>query len=96
VRGAKEACLGRPGVEAELQAFAEAARGRLGEDGVRELVRGARDVQDEPEQREGLAGIGRALAAACEGQRAHAVLQQRAREVERERLGLRHGPWLRM
>jgi len=56
---AREA-LGRPGVEAELQGFPEAARQRLGEDGVRELVRGARGARDGLGQREGLAGIGRA------------------------------------
>jgi len=88
--------LGRPRVEAELRDFAEAARQRLGEDGVRDLVRGARGAQGGPEQRQGLAGIGRALAAAGEGQRAHAAARERAREAERERLGLRQGRGMRM
>jgi hypothetical protein len=97
---AREA-LARPGMDAELRAFAEAAGRRLGEDGVRELVRGARGVQDGPGQREGLAGIGRALAASGEGQRAHATMQDRAqqdraREAERERLGPRQGPRMGM
>ncbi len=59
---------------AEAWAFAKAARQRLGEDGVRELVRDARGTQDGP------------------GQRTHASVQDRAREAERERLGLRQGP----
>ncbi len=92
---AREA-LGRVGVEAELRAVMEAARQRLGEDGVRALLRGARAVQGGPEQREGLAGIGRALAAAGEGQRAHASVQERAREAERERLQPRQGPRMGM
>jgi len=83
-------------VEAELRAVMEAARQRLGEDGVRALLRGARAVQGGPEQREGLAGIGRALAAAGEGQRAHASVQERAREAERERLQPRQGPRMGM
>ncbi len=87
--------LGRPGVEAELRGLAEAARRRLGEDGVRDLVRGARAVQGGPEPREGLTGIGRALAAG-EGQQAHAAVQDRAREAERQRLGLRQGPRMGM
>ena len=85
---------GKSAVAAELRAVAEAAGRRLGEDGVRELVRGARGVQgaqDGPGQREGLAGIGRALVASGEGQRAHATQQERAREAERQRLGLRQG-----
>ena len=88
--------LAKPGVEEELRAFAEAAGKRLGEDGARELVRGARSAQDGPRQREGMAGIGRALAASGEGQRAHATVQERAREAERERLGLRQGRGMRM
>jgi len=83
-------------LEAELRAVMEAAGQRLGEDRVRNLVRGTRAVQGGPEQREGLAGIGRALAAAGEGQRAHAGVQERARETERERLGLRQGWGMRM
>jgi len=87
---------GKPAVAAELRTVTEAARHRLGEDGVRDLVRGARAAQGGPEPREGLAGIGRALAAAGEGQRAHAAQQDRAREAERERLGLRQGRGMRM
>jgi len=64
--------------------------------GCATLVRGARGAQGGPEPREGLAGIGRALAAAGEGQRAHAAQQDRAREAERERLGLRQGRGMRM
>ena len=92
---AREA-LARPRVDAELRALAEAATRRLGEDGVRELVRGARGVQDGPGQREGLAGIGRVLAASGEGQRAFAAQQERAREAEREQLGPRQGRGPRM
>jgi len=92
---AREA-VGRPGVEAELRAFAETAGKRLGEDGVRDLLRGARGAQGGPEAREGLAGIGRALAVAGEGQRAHAAAQEWTREAERERLGLRQGRGMRM
>jgi Ti-type conjugative transfer relaxase TraA len=87
---------GRPAVAAELRTVAEAAGRCLGEDGVRELVRGVRGVQDGPGQREGLAGIGRVLAASGEGQRAFAAQQDRAREAERERLGLRQGRGPRM
>jgi len=86
----------KPAVAAELRAVTEAAGQRLGEDGVRDLVRGARGVQGGPEAREGLAGIGRALAVSGEGQRAHAAAQERAREAERERLGLRQGRGMRM
>ncbi len=86
----------KPAVAAELRAVTEAAGQRLGEDGVRDLVRGARGVQGGPEAREGLAGIGQALAASGEGQRAHASVQEQAREAERERLGLRQGRGMRM
>jgi len=86
----------RPRVEAELRAVTEAAGRRLGEDGARELMRGARAGQDGPGQREGLAGIGRALAASGEGQRAYTRVQERARDAERERLGLRSGRGMRM
>ena len=63
---------------------------------MRELVRGARGVQDGPGQREGLAGIGRALAVSGEGQRAFAAQQDRACEAEREQLRLRQGPRMGM
>ncbi len=86
----------KPAVAAELRAAMEAAGKRLGEDGVRDLVRSARGAQGGPEAREGLAGIGRALAVSGEGQRAHAAVQERAREAERERLGLRQGRGMRM
>lgn len=46
-------------MEAELRAVMEAAGKRLGEDGVRDLVRGARAAQGGPEAREGLAEVGR-------------------------------------
>jgi len=75
----------------------EAAGKRLGEDGVRDQVRNARGA---PAGRRrgggGLTGIGRALAAVSEGQRAHASVQERAREAERERLGLRQEPRMGM
>ena len=90
---------GKPAVAAELRAVTEAAGQRLGEDGVRDLVRGVRGVrgaQGGTEAWEGLAGIGRALAVSGEGQRAHASVQERAREAERERLGLRQGRGMRM
>ena len=85
---------GRPEVEAELRTFATAAGQRLGEDGARELVRMAMAGRHGPGQRADMAGVGRALAAVCEGERASASMRQRAREAERERLGLRHGPRL--
>ena len=88
--------VARPEVAAELRSFAAAAAQRLGEDAVRELVRGARSAQDKPGQPEGLAAIGRALAAAGEGRRAHETTQERARQAERERLGLRQGRGMRM
>jgi len=87
---------GRPDIAAELRIVMEAAGKRLGEDGVRDVVRGARAAGGGMVAREGLAGIGRVLAAAGEGQRAHAAAQERAREAERERLGLRQGPGMRM
>jgi len=62
----------------------------------RDLVRSARAAGGGPEQREGLAGIGRALAATGGGQRAHATQQERAREVGRERLGLWQRRGMRM
>ncbi len=71
----------------------EAAGKRLGEDGVRDQVRNARGAQA---GRRRLTGIGRALAAVSEGQRAHASVQERAREAERERLGLRQEPRMGM
>lgn len=43
---------GKPTVAADLRAVSEVAGRRLGEGGVRELVRGARAVQDGPGQRE--------------------------------------------
>ncbi len=85
---------GKPGVAAELRAVAEAAEKRLGGDGVRELVRGARGAQDGPGQQEGLAGIGRVLSAAQDGRLAQAAAErmgEHQREAERERLGLRQG-----
>ena len=88
--------LGRPGVEAELRAVVEAATKRLGEDGARDLMRNARGLEDGARQREGLAGIGRVLAATGVGERAHAAQHDRAREAERERLGLRQGRGMRM
>jgi len=109
----KQGVVGRPGIEAELRALAEAAKQRLGEDGLRDLVRSARSVrpiQDVPVQGQGLAAIGRAVAALGEGQRAHAAQQQRmreaqrlngvqrdgAREVPRRHLGERQGPRMGM
>lgn len=77
--------LAKPGVEAELRAVMEAATRRLGEGRVGELVRGARGAHEEPGpgQREGLAGIGRAVAAMGEGQRAHSMARAEARERAR-------------
>jgi len=86
----------RPEVAAELRTFAAAARQRLGEDGARDLVRTAMSARHGPGQRAGLAGVGRALAAVGEGERASANVLERAREAERERLGQRHGPRLGM
>ncbi len=54
----------RPGVEAELRAFAEAAGRRLGEDGARELMRGAWRAGDGPGQRQ-QPGRGGADAGGC-------------------------------
>lgn len=86
--------VGKPAVAAELRAVAEAAGRRLGEDGVRELVRGARGAQEGLGQREGVAGIGRVLAVAQDGRLAQAAAEraaERQREAERDRLGLRRG-----
>jgi len=88
---------GKPTVAAELRAVAETAARRLGEDGARAAIRGARGAQDGPGQCEGLAGVGRALAAAQDGklaQQAAELAMERQREAERERLGLRYGPRL--
>ncbi len=85
---------GRPEVEAELRTFATAARQRLGEDGARDLVRTAMAARHGPIQRAGLVGVGRALAAVGEGERASASVRQRAGEAERQRLG--QGRGLRM
>lgn len=65
---AREA-VAKPGVEAELQEVMDAVTRRLGEGRVGELVQGARGTPEEtgPGQREGLAGIGRALAVMGEG-----------------------------
>jgi len=51
------------------------------------IFQGRERHSDEPKQRRTWLGIGRALAAAGEGQRAHTVQRDRAREAERERLG---------
>ena len=88
--------LARPEVAAELRAFQEAATRRLGEDGVRDTMSSASAsrVQDGSKQREGLVTVGRVLAATGDGQSAHAGMQHRAQEAERQRLGLRLGPRL--
>jgi Ti-type conjugative transfer relaxase TraA len=92
----------KPLIAAELGAVARAAERRLGEDGVREAVQGVRGavaVTDAPGQRAGVAGIGRALAVAQDGKLATQAAEravERAREAERERLGLRRGYGLGM
>jgi hypothetical protein len=90
--------LSRPAVVAELRVFAAAAERRLGTDGVQAAMQqGGRSAADGPGQWEGVAGIGRVLAALDAGQRAQAVQEwahQRQREAERERQEQRHGPQL--
>ncbi len=90
--------VGRPAVAAELEAVADAARRRLGEDGVREAVRAVRGVQEGPGRREelaGVAGLGRALVAMQDGRLALET-QERAQESQRQRLQPRQGPRPRM
>jgi Ti-type conjugative transfer relaxase TraA len=84
--------VAQPEVAAELQAVMEAAGQRLGEDGVRELLRAARDPQGVG-QREGvaeMAAIGRVLAMSQEGRRTQKA-QERARESQRQSLNPRQG-----
>jgi hypothetical protein len=89
----------RPEVVAELRAFEAAATQRLGEEGVRELLRGARVGGAQPQMRDGRAAVGRVLAAASEVRLAREA-GERARELEREaqqeRLGLQQGRGMRM
>ena len=66
--------LSRPAVVAELRAFAAVAERRLGKDGAHAAMQqGGRGAADGSGQWEGVAGIGRVLAALDEGQRAQAV-----------------------
>jgi len=86
--------VGRPEVAAELQAVMEAAGQRLGEDGVRVLLRAAAaPTSQEAGPREGVAGmaaIGRVLTASYDGRRAREA-QERARESQRQSLSPRQG-----
>ena len=86
----------KPAVAAELRAFADAAERRLGADGANGLVRGARAAAHgggaEPREREGLAGVGRALAAELRGRIGHGAALERAAERERQAERGRLGP----
>jgi hypothetical protein len=95
--------VARPGVKAELEAFARAVRERFGFDAHRDtrLQRPeARPGTPEAERpREGLAGVARALAAERLGREAHEDREQareRARYAEQERLSSRQGRGMRM
>lgn len=82
---------------AELRAVAETTGQRLGDDGVRTLLRAARDLQ-ETGSREGIArmtGIGRVLAASQKGRLAEKT-QERVRESQRQSLNPRQGQRLVM
>jgi Ti-type conjugative transfer relaxase TraA len=91
--------VGRPEVAAELRAVVEAAGQRLGEDGVRALLRAAAaPASQEAGLREGLAGmagIGRVVAASYDGRRAQEA-QERARESQQQSLSPRQGQRPRM
>ena len=96
--------VARPEVDRELRAFAEAARERLGYDGVSKVMERAaaeRRVGSPGAERprEGLGGMARALTAERQGRGAHEDREQaRAREQQREgqRLGLSRGRGMRM
>jgi hypothetical protein len=89
----------RPEVVAELRAFEAAAAQRLGEEGVRDLLRGAGAGRAGAEARDGRAAVGRVLAAASEARLALAA-GERARERERtaqqEKLRPQQGRGMRM
>ncbi|WP_198384399.1 Ti-type conjugative transfer relaxase TraA [Roseomonas sp. KE2513] len=94
----------KPKVAAELRAFAEAATRRLGEEGVRELRRSVGRAMELAEgsasrPREGMAAVGRVLAAELEGRlgmEAGERTQERQREAQQERKGLSRGRGMRM
>jgi len=93
--------VAKPKVAAELRAFAAAAEKRLGHK-VREVLREAgagKGTPGEERPREALAGLARALTAEREGRGAHedqVRAQERAREAEQERQGMRRGRGMRM
>jgi ATP-dependent exoDNAse (exonuclease V) alpha subunit len=85
---------GQPEVAAELRAVAAAAEQRLGPQGVNQSLT-AEAAEAATPSREGLAGIGRAVAAMREGQRAVEMQersQARSQEAEQQRLGIRRAP----
>ncbi|MFZ4411216.1 MAG: hypothetical protein ACOYOH_28005, partial [Paracraurococcus sp.] len=95
------AVVARPAVAAEFQAFVAAAMHRLGEDKVRafrrKAGREAAQVADRPGQ--GLAGIGRVLAAESTARQGYETRERavaRQREVQQERPGLQQGRGMRM
>jgi Ti-type conjugative transfer relaxase TraA len=87
---------GQPEVAAELRAVAAAAERRLGPEGLGQITTASAAEAAAP-SREGLSGVGRAMAAMREGQRAVETqerVQARSQEAEQQRLGIRRGPGL--
>jgi Ti-type conjugative transfer relaxase TraA len=87
---------GQPEVAAELRAVAAAAERRLGPEGLGQITTASAAEAAAP-SREGLSGVGRAMAAMREGQRAVETqerAQARSQEAEQQRLGIRRGPGL--
>ncbi|MCG7360601.1 Ti-type conjugative transfer relaxase TraA [Roseomonas sp. ACRSG] len=88
---------GQPEVAAELRAVATAAEQRLGpQQGVEQSLT-AKAAEAAVPSREGLAGVGRAVAAMRDGQRAVETqerVQARSQAAEQQRLGVRRGPGL--
>ncbi|MFC7557341.1 hypothetical protein ACFQU7_41650 [Pseudoroseomonas wenyumeiae] len=85
---------GQPEVAAELRAVAAAVERRLGPQGVEQSLT-AKAAEAATPSREGLAGVGRAVAAMREGHRAVQAqdrAQARQQESQRQRLGVRRGP----
>ncbi|WP_233560299.1 hypothetical protein [Teichococcus wenyumeiae] len=76
--------------------MAAAAERRLGPQGVEQSLT-AKAAEAAAPSREGLAGVGRAVAAMREGQRAVQAqerVQARSQAAEQQRLGIRRGPGL--
>lgn len=84
---------GRPGVEAELAAVAEAAKGRFGADDMARLRRGGRELHAGEES------LSQVMRTESRGRSAHAAVErvvERQREAVRERLGLSRGQGMGM